>query len=340
MLRRMATILRNTDGIVAESFEPHAPVAVQSGVYASAFINATHTLWTVVNRDAFAKLGEQLEVPCESDDGFWDLYRGTEFVHSCDEGLASLAFELEPAGFGAVLKSNDGQPPPADLLAQLAELSTIPLAEYSDEWAPLQQSLTPTVRTSGEHQEAGMVDIPSISGYVFESSNNCIEGDELPTAVGVQMPWEDHPRRHHSAVLDIESFFIDITPVTNEQYAAFLIESGYAPSDAENFLRDWTDDGTYPEGWESKPVRWVSRNDAQVSFTLSSGLSGQRGCIHTVFDFILPTGILRALPQAAASHMVSPDLSVDHIHQHALVALLPADCVLMKMLTQGVAICS
>ena len=55
-----------------------------------------------MNRDSFAKLGAQLAVPCDSDDGFFDLYRGAEFVHTCDEGVASLAFELEPAGFGAV----------------------------------------------------------------------------------------------------------------------------------------------------------------------------------------------------------------------------------------------
>ena len=29
--------------------------------------------------------------------------------------------------------------------------------------------------------------------------------------------WEDHPRRDHSTVLDLQSFFMDITPVTNEQ---------------------------------------------------------------------------------------------------------------------------
>ena len=35
-----------------------------------------------MNRDSFAKLGAQLAVPCESDDGFFDLYRGAEFVHT------------------------------------------------------------------------------------------------------------------------------------------------------------------------------------------------------------------------------------------------------------------
>jgi hypothetical protein len=48
MLRRMATILRNTNGITHASFGPHAPVTLQAGVYASNFTNATHTLWTVV----------------------------------------------------------------------------------------------------------------------------------------------------------------------------------------------------------------------------------------------------------------------------------------------------
>lgn len=42
MLRRMATVLRNTNGITrAGGWEPHAPVTEQDGVYASEFINAT-----------------------------------------------------------------------------------------------------------------------------------------------------------------------------------------------------------------------------------------------------------------------------------------------------------
>ena len=35
------------------------------------------------------------------------------------------------------------------------------------------------------------------------------------------------------------SFFIDITPVTNEAYADYLEESGYFPADDQNWLRDW-----------------------------------------------------------------------------------------------------
>jgi len=37
----------------------------------------------------------------------------------------------------------------------------------------------------------------------------------------------------------------------------------YHPKDDLNFLRDWKD-GSYPPGWENKPVTWVSQGDARA----------------------------------------------------------------------------
>jgi formylglycine-generating enzyme required for sulfatase activity len=61
----------------------------------------------------------------------------------------------------------------------------------------------------------------------------------------------------------MKSFFMDRTPVTNQQFAAFLNASGYRPKDGHNFLREWKN-GSYPEGWQDKPVTWVSLEDARA----------------------------------------------------------------------------
>ena len=56
---------------------------------------------------------------------------------------------------------------------------------------------------------------------------------------------------------------IDKYPVTNAQFKQFLDATHYAPKDAINFLRDWKN-GTFPQGWDNRPVTWVSLEDARA----------------------------------------------------------------------------
>ena len=81
--------------------------------------------------------------------------------------------------------------------------------------------------------------------------------------VDVQYPWEDSPRRFHDHPMHVKSFWIDKYPVTNAQFKKFLDATHYHPQDDLNFLRDWKN-GTYPAGWENKPVTWVSLEDARA----------------------------------------------------------------------------
>lgn len=99
--------------------------------------------------------------------------------------------------------------------------------------------------------------------YTFTASGNIQQGDNLPTIVDVQFPWESSPRRNHKQVMEMQPFWIDINLVTNSDYASFLTESGFAPRDKHNWLKHWLGPpGGVPPGWENKPVQWVSRNDA------------------------------------------------------------------------------
>jgi len=61
----------------------------------------------------------------------------------------------------------------------------------------------------------------------------------------------------------LEPYAIDLTPVTNRQYAVFLRQSGYRPDDAENFLKHW-DEGRVPPGLEDHPVVYVDLEDARA----------------------------------------------------------------------------
>ncbi len=57
------------------------------------------------------------------------------------------------------------------------------------------------------------------------------------------------------------AYFVDRTPVTNRQFAQFLRETSYRPSEPRDFLKHWRD-GAPPSPLLDHPVVWVSALDA------------------------------------------------------------------------------
>jgi iron(II)-dependent oxidoreductase len=106
-----------------------------------------------------------------------------------------------------------------------------------------------------------MVRIPE-GDYDFQVRGIEIEGGNDP-GVDVQYPWEDTPRRSHRHRIHVAPFYVDRTPVTNAEFKKFLAATSYHPKDDHSFLRDWRN-GSYPEGWDRKPVTWISIEDARA----------------------------------------------------------------------------
>jgi formylglycine-generating enzyme required for sulfatase activity len=71
------------------------------------------------------------------------------------------------------------------------------------------------------------------------------------------------PGRHGRDTVCMPRFWMDRYPVTNEEFRAFLLASGYTPDDTTNFLRHWSR-GHPPRGMEQHPVVWVSYDDARA----------------------------------------------------------------------------
>ncbi|MDP6355099.1 MAG: formylglycine-generating enzyme family protein [Planctomycetota bacterium] len=67
--------------------------------------------------------------------------------------------------------------------------------------------------------------------------------------------------------VQVEDFFVDIHPVTNKQFKAFLDATGYRPQGNRYqkmwFLRHWAD-GTYPPGKADHPVTYITWHNAQA----------------------------------------------------------------------------
>jgi formylglycine-generating enzyme required for sulfatase activity len=268
-LLRCTRIERATaDYLTSPDWEPHAPI-LRYGVFASRFPRANGTLWTIVNRNEYDVTGAQIEIATEPGMHYYDLWHGTELKPVVIGGApganarATLNFDLEGLGYGAVLATKDGFGDNVrKLLAYMADRSKRPLASYPREWKPVPQSLV-EIPATGAAQSApnGMVRLPE-ADYDFQVSGIEIEGGNDPGA-DVQYPWESTARRFHRHYMHMRPFYIDRTPVTNAEFKRFLDATHYHPKDDHNFLRTWQN-GSYPQGWDNKPVTWVSIEDARA----------------------------------------------------------------------------
>lgn len=257
MYNEYGNVLQGTE------FHPHVPVTRQDGVFASQFGNTTDVLWTLINKAGHSVEGGLVTVPCVDGTRFFDIYRGAVLDAACDGGVATLQLRLEQGGFGAVLRSTN--PPRDDFMTQMREITERPLDMYSAEWRPVNQILADQPRTAAlpRAKREGTVPIAATQ-YHFRTTGNQGGGGPIPDSEDVQMPWESHPQKSHDHVLDLTGFDIDVTPVTNEAYAAF-IASGWTPAEPDNWVKHFDHSQGFPSpraGDEKHPVTWVSRQDA------------------------------------------------------------------------------
>ncbi len=265
-LRRTALIDRTfAANLVSPGWEPHTPTR-NFGVFASKWPAKDQILWTIVNRNAYDLDGGQLRLQRTPGAHYYDLWNGVELQAELDDDSATLAFELEAHGYGAILQTQQSldqlSPKIQQLLARMKTLAAKPLYSYSRDWESMPQSIVEIAKTApAAGAPEGMIHIPA-ADYTFRVNGIEIEGGD-DEGVDVQYPWEASARRYHEHRMHLDSFYIDKYPVTNADFKKFMDATHYAPADAHNFLKDWKG-GTYPAGWESKPVTWVSLEDARA----------------------------------------------------------------------------
>jgi len=261
--RRIATIERAVAPfLISPGWEPLYPMQ-GFGVYASRWPLANETVWTIVNRTGYDIGGPQMNVPLVPGMRYFDLYHGVELKPQSDGQQNVLSFEIEANGYGAIL-ATPGEPKSEikALMQRMAAITGKPLTSFSHEPISLPQHLVDIAPTTpASSAPDGMVRIPG-GTFNFKVQGIEIEGDVSPY-VDVQYAWEDSPRRFHEHPMQVAPFFIDKFPVTNAQFKKFVDATHYSPRDAINFLRDWKN-GTFPSGWDNRPVTWVSLEDARA----------------------------------------------------------------------------
>ena len=262
-IRRVAAVERAAAPfLVTPNWQPLYPT-LQFGVFASEWPLGEESLFTIVNRNEYDLTGPQLELDYRAGLHYYDLWHGKELKPNASGDVITLDFDIEQHGYGAILVTSKLQNPAIEaLLKTSSKWAETPLASLSDEWKPIPQQLIPTTATAHPKSDPeGMVKVPE-ADFLFRVNGIEIEGDNW-AGLDVQYPWEDSPRRHHLHTIHIKSFWMDKYPVTNAEFKKFLDATHYHPRDDFNFLKDWSN-GSYPAGWEKKPVTWISGEDARA----------------------------------------------------------------------------
>ncbi|MEO7043708.1 MAG: hypothetical protein ABI091_00270, partial [Ferruginibacter sp.] len=220
-IQRIAKIYREFPGMWNSSeWEPFI-TTIQKGVFASKFPGLDKTIYTLVNRDSTVHTGRQLRLPFKENMQYYDIWNGTVLQPVKEKDSICLSFPIEGRGFSAVLaiKSYMLNSTLNSFLNGMHNLAKKPLDSFSTKWISLTQQIVPIKKTKPAAKvPGGMIFIPAIKEYVFESKGVFIEGDLLPNGEGIQYPWESHPARATKHVLDIPAFYIDKYPVTNKQF--------------------------------------------------------------------------------------------------------------------------
>ena len=262
--RRVATLERAlAPFLISSSWEPLSPM-LRYGVFASRWPLGPLTVWTIVNRNDYDVEDPQIDLVAEEGLRYFDLYHGVELTPVKNHaGRIVLSFNIEAHGYGALLASRTAPESTIQtLMKKMKELAARPLASYSHEWKVVPQQMVPIAAVKPPASSpADMAKIPE-SEFQFHVEGIEIEGFN-DNGVDVQYPWEETPRRFHDHPMHIKSFWIDKYPVTNAQFKKFVDAAHYRPQDDLNFLRDWQN-GKYPDGWDHKPVTWVSIEDARA----------------------------------------------------------------------------
>lgn len=263
ILRAMLPIQRRFTALFSgEDWTPLVPTQ-QAGVYATLWSGEGVRLWTLINRAESATAGELLKIDLAPGEKLWDMVSGSE--------VRTVATPLRSRGIGCFVAARrevlDGD---FDQFLQ-GQLATDRRADWStvfpDEVKTRLKVVARTRPIATSHRPADMAMIPG-GPYRCEIEirpRECGEYDSTHPrtinrwpGVGAKAPLSKVTRD-----VVLSPYAMDLTPVTNTQFAEFLRDSGYRPLEPANFLRHWRD-GKIPPGLEEHPVVYVDPDDARA----------------------------------------------------------------------------
>jgi len=267
ILRAMLPIQRRfTDLFCGEEWIPLIRTE-KAGVYASLWVDRGLRLWTLVNRSEALVEGTLLKVPHMEGVRYFDLITGRE-IGEIRDGMSLIKGAIRARGIGAFISGWDDALGSdfADFLTKQADIESH--TDSDTAFVPRDEKLSdvvPTKKYETKHIPDGMVVIPKASFDMEVKYRNRECGFYQVSQLGESA----HPRHGLDQIVSfnrnvqISPYAIDLTPVTNAEFAEFLKATGYRPGQAENFLKHWKNDAPPPR-LNNHPVVYVDLNDARA----------------------------------------------------------------------------
>lgn len=277
ILRLMLPVQRRFTRVFSEGDWTPLVATLQAGCYASLWEAGRLRLWTLVNRNTHSVEGDLLHASIRNGDSFFDLMAGREMSQAngslsgaipAPGGTTSctVAARLPPRGIGCFISA-----PPEVLghdfhqfIARQAQTSATYDGDSSIRRRPTTLRLTVPAHPLREVPE-GMVEIPSADftmGTQMRLRECGFYDSNTPDEEGFWSSYSFQTRRFVRPVR-LRRYAIDLTPVTNEQFARFVRDSRYEPRFSHNFLRHWVN-GAPPTDKRDHPVVWVDLEDARA----------------------------------------------------------------------------
>jgi formylglycine-generating enzyme required for sulfatase activity len=266
LLRSMIGIQRRYHALFAgEGWTPFIDT-LQDGLHASQWEDDSVRLWTLVNANQDEMKGDLLHVPFRERDRFFDLIRGEEVIPRIEDSQARLSGDLPGRGIGAFLATADLSDNLSAFLARQAQIET--RANFDPTPPIVIETLSPAPSNSSYRTDSLPHDMVAVPAHTFDmrvtfTIRECgfyhVPGIIYPDLRfhNLHRPWS------LTRPVTLSAYAIDLTPVTNVQFAEFLQATGYTPAHRENFVLHWGGE-CVPKGLEDHPVVYVSLEDARA----------------------------------------------------------------------------
>lgn len=234
-------------------------------VYASLWEGGGMRLWTLVNRAESSRKEPLLRVEARAGDQYFDLIAGRPLEPVPDGDGVVLDGLITPRGIGCFLARPGGPRPEGEGSFLLAQAASHARASQSVDFPARKTVLRaapavdPATAAPNGMAAIGPVDFDRDCVYQIRECGQLTSMDYTPG--------RGHERIHTPVAIrrkaHLRRYAIDLTPVTNAEFAKFLRASGYRPRHPENFLKHWQGSAP-PPGKEDHPVVYVDLDDARA----------------------------------------------------------------------------
>ncbi len=266
ILRTMLPVQRRFSAVFADECWTPWVDTESPDVFANLFEGGGLRVWVLVNRSERAVEGGLLKVAPAEGSKYFDIIRGREVSPRAANGAVMLEGALRPRGIGAFVSGRAGDLGPGFDEFLAAQRKADARADFGTAFPARPLTLRPVDRTvpyGRSNLPSGMTAIPAADFRMAVEFRVRECGQyENSTEKPYLSPYLHQPGRVERAV-SLKPYAIDLTPVTNGQFQAFLQASGYRPRHREAFLKHWRD-GAPPKGMEEHPVVYVDLDDARV----------------------------------------------------------------------------